>query len=75
MGSISIKTNLNFQQLLEAVKQLTPAEKMKLNEAIWDEHMPIPEEHKTIVLNRMKKAKENPERLIDWDIASGSLTP
>lgn len=75
MNSISIKTNLNFQQLLEAVKQLTPAEKMKLNEAIWEEDMPIPEEHKTLVLNRIKKAKDNPKRLLDWDIASDSLIP
>ena len=75
MNSISIKTNLNFQQLLQAVKQLTPAEKMKLNEAIWEEDMPIPEEHKTLVLNRIKLAKENPKRLLDWDIASDSLIP
>lgn len=27
----------------------------------------IPEEHKKIVLERMKKSKENPERLLDWD--------
>ncbi len=27
----------------------------------------IPEEHKAIVLERMKKAKKNPERLLDWD--------
>ena len=48
---------------------------MKLNEAIWEEDMPIPEEHKTLVLNRIKLAKENPKRLLGRDIASDSLIP
>jgi hypothetical protein len=59
MSSISLQTPLNFQQLLDVVKKLTPAEKMKLNEAIWDENMAIPEEHKTLVLKRIKNAKDN----------------
>ncbi len=31
------------------------------------EDFDIPEEHKKIVMERMKKSKENPERLLDWD--------
>jgi hypothetical protein len=27
----------------------------------------IPTEHKHLVLSRIDKAKENPERLLDWD--------
>ena len=75
MSSISLQTSLDFKQLLDVVKKLTPAEKMKLNEAIWDENMAIPEEHKTLVLKRIKTARENPERMIDWDKASDNLRP
>ncbi len=75
MSSISIQTTINFQQLLDVVKKLTPAEKMKLNEAIWDENMAIPEEHKTLVLKRIKNAKDNPESMIEWDQASHNLRP
>ena len=75
MSSISLQTNLNFKQLLDVVKKLTPAEKMRLNEAIWDENMAIPEEHQTLVLKRMNNAKENPERMTNWDEASGKLRP
>jgi hypothetical protein len=75
MNNIQVQVKLNFQQLLDAVKQLTYSEKLKLNDAIWDESMPIPEEHKNIVNNRMKKAKKNPEHLLDWDTASKTLKP
>jgi molybdopterin-biosynthesis enzyme MoeA-like protein len=27
----------------------------------------IPEEHKEIVIERMKKSEQNPDRLLDWD--------
>lgn len=27
----------------------------------------IPKEHKKIVLDRMKKSKQNPDRLLDWE--------
>lgn len=74
MNTIHLQVNLNFKQLIDTVKQLSPNEKAKLNEAIWDESMPIPDAHKTLVLDRMKKAKKNPKRLLDWDIASKTLT-
>lgn len=28
---------------------------------------PIPEEHKAIVMERIKKSTENPDLLLDWD--------
>ncbi|KOH46372.1 addiction module protein [Sunxiuqinia dokdonensis] len=31
------------------------------------EDMEIPEEHKAIVRERIKKSAQNPERLLDWD--------
>lgn len=58
MNNIQVQVRLNFQQLLDAVRQLSPKEKLKLNDAIWDESMPVPEEHKILVLDRMKKAKK-----------------
>ena len=75
MTNMHFQVHLNFQQLIEVVKQLSPDEKIKLNEIIWDESMSIPEEHKNLVLDRMKKAKKNPKRLLDWDEASKTLNP
>lgn len=31
------------------------------------EDMEIPEEHKALVRERIKKSAQNPERLLDWD--------
>ena len=75
MNTIHLQVNLSFQQLIDTVKQLSLNEKIKLNEAIWDESMPIPEEHKSLVLDRMKKAKKDPERIMNWDDASKTLKP
>ena len=57
----TIKTNLTFQQLLDIIKQLTPEERMRINDAIWDEDMDIPAEHQALVLVRIKNAHKNPE--------------
>ncbi len=73
MNSLQVNVNLNFQQLLEVVKQLSPTEKVKLNEFIWNENFDIPDEHQKIVLNRIKKSKANPSRMLDWDEASKML--
>jgi len=73
MNSIRLNVNLNFQQLLDSIKQLSPKEKLQLNEALWEENMDIPLEHQTLVLDRVKKARENPKRLLNWDEASKKL--
>ncbi len=65
----SININLSFQQLADVVKQLSPAEKLKLNEVIWSENIVIPTEHQKLVLDRMNKAKQKPETMLDWDKA------
>ena len=67
MNSLQLNVNLNFQQLLEVVKQLSPTEKVKLNEFIWNDNFDIPEAHQKIVLSRVKKSKANPSRMLDWD--------
>lgn len=33
----------------------------------------IPNEHQKIVIERIEKSKENPERLLDWDEVSKNL--
>ena len=68
-----ITVNLNFQQLLDFIRQLSPKEKLQLNEVLWEEGMDIPVEHQNLVLERVKGARQNPGRLLDWDEASKKL--
>ncbi|WP_310556078.1 hypothetical protein [Flavobacterium sp.] len=73
METIKLNINLNVNQLLEAVKQLSPKDKLKINDAIWNEEVEIPIEHQKLVLSRVEKARKNPERLLDWDLVSKNL--
>jgi hypothetical protein len=73
METAKINIQINFQQIIEAVKQLSPKEKLKLNEVIWDENTPIPPEHQQLVRERVKEAKKHPETMLDWDEVSKSL--
>ena len=69
MNTVQLNIDLNFQQLVDIVKKLSPSEKLKLNESLWSENIEIPIEQQELVLGRMQKSKENPERLLDWDLA------
>ncbi len=69
MNTVQLNIDLNFQQLVDIVKKLSPSEKLKLNESLWAESMEIPIEQQKLVSDRIKKSKENPERLLDWDSA------
>jgi hypothetical protein len=73
MEAAKINIQINFKQMLEAVKQLTPEERLQLNDAIWDDNTPIPVEHQQLVMERIRKSEENPERLLDWDEVSKKL--
>lgn len=73
--TLDLKINLDFKQLTSIVKQLNSSEKMKLNEAIWDDGMEIPEEHQKLVLQRIKKARQNPNRMLPWGKAIKMLKP
>jgi len=75
MNSLQLKINLSFQQLIDVVKQLSPAEKIKLNDVLWEEGMAVPEDHQKAVLDRIQKSKKNPERMLDWEEASKKLKP
>ena len=73
METIKPNIDLNVNQLIEVVKKLSPKDRLKLNDAIWNDDMAIPIEHQKIVLDRMAKAKANPKRLLDWDEVSKML--
>ncbi|KLT69515.1 addiction module protein [Flavobacterium sp. ABG] len=73
MQTIKLNIDLNVNQLIEAAKQLSPKERLKLNDAIWNEDVFIPVEHQKIVLDRMAKAKSDPERLLNWEEVSKTL--
>ena len=73
--TLDLKINLDFKQLTSIVKQLNSSEKMKLNEAIWDDGMEIPEEHQKLVLQWIKKARQNPNRMLPLDKAIKMLKP
>jgi hypothetical protein len=67
METIKLHIDFTVNQLLEAVKQLSPLDKLKINDAIWSDAMEIPVEHQKLVLERVEKSKANPDRLLDWD--------
>lgn len=69
----AVKIDLNFQQIMEAVKQLSPADKLKLNGVIWQNDVAIPIEHQILVAERIESARKHPELLLDWDEVSKSL--
>ena len=75
MSTIHLNVDLSFQQLLETIKQLSPVEKLQISEVLWDETMEIPLAHQSLVLGRIDAARQNPERLLDWDEASKNLKP
>ena len=75
MENLHVNINLSIQQLVDVVKQLSPDEKLILNEAIWNEGMEIPQEHQKLVMDRIKNARQNPDRMLDWDEASKKLKP
>jgi hypothetical protein len=75
MEATQLKIKLNFKQLTSIVKQLNASEKMKLNEAIWDEKMEIPIEHQRLVMERIRKAKQDPTRMLNWEKAIKQLKP
>jgi len=74
MNTIQLNINLTFNQLLEAVKQLSPNEKLMLNNVIWDESMEILLEQQALVLQRKQDSQENPDNMLDWKSASKTLT-
>lgn len=68
-----IAIELSLRQLMDAVKQLSPAEKLELNEMIWKDDVAIPMEHQTLVNERINRSKANPETIQDWETSIKKL--
>jgi len=75
MSSLHLNVNFSFQQLVDVVKQLSPSEKLKLSDVIWNESIDIPVEHQKLVSERVKESKKNPKRMLDWETASKGMKP
>ena len=68
-----VAVQLSLEQLMEAVKQLSPSEKLALNEMIWKDDMSIPMAHQDLVNERIERARANSIEPLDWDEASKRL--
>ncbi len=66
MEAAKINIQVNFEQIIDAVKQLSPAEKLELRDLIWEDDIDIPVETQKIVLDRIKYAREHPETMQDF---------
>jgi len=75
MIAAKINIQVDFQQIVEAVKQLSPKEKLELSDLIWEDDIEIPIETQKLVLSRIEYARKHPETMLDWDEASKTLIP
>lgn len=69
--NIYLNIPINFNQLIEIIQQLSPQEKLQLSGVLWDEtdekDVEIPEEHKQIVRQRLKRMERQPESCLGWE--------
>lgn len=66
--NINLNIPINFNQVLDIVRQLSPKDKLRLKNILENEKpADIPEEHKNIVRQRMKASSANPSRILNWD--------
>jgi hypothetical protein len=73
MEAAKINIQVNFNQIVEAVKQMTPEERLIWNDVIRNEDTPIPVEHQQLVMKRVIEARKYPETMLDWDEVSKEL--
>lgn len=73
MKAAKINIEINFKQIPEAVRQLSPADKLKLNDVFGAEDGAIPIECQLLVAGRIKKARLHPETMLYWDEISKRL--
>jgi hypothetical protein len=68
---VQLNVPLSFRQVVDIVKQLSPSEKQQLGEVLWAEQSAddfvVPEEHKQIVRERIKKYENIPDSYLSWD--------
>jgi DNA polymerase IIIc chi subunit len=69
--NIQINIPLTFKQVVDIVKQLSPSDKQKLSNVLTSEQniddIVIPEEHKQIVRDRIKKYKNSQGYYLSWN--------
>jgi hypothetical protein len=73
MSQVHLDICLNFDQVLEAARQLTPQEKTKLSALILVDEYQIPITTQNEVLARIEASKKNPQVLLDWDEVNKQL--
>jgi hypothetical protein len=75
---IQFKAPLSFQQIIDIVMSLSPAEKQQLRDALWNDRdiddMEIPEEHKQIVRERIVKYENSPDSYLSWNDIERKMT-
>jgi len=68
---VQLNIPLNFNQVVNLVRQLSPSEKQQLSDVLWTEQniddTIIPEEHKQIVRERIKKYENIPGSYLSWN--------
>lgn len=66
-----LNINIGLQEIVDLVKQLPTEEKGQLFHLLEEEKYVnnIPEEHKTLVRERIKKSNENPKRMVDEKVS------
>ena len=70
---IPSNAQISFPELVANVKTLSVTEKQLLTEVLWDDNMPVLEEHQRIVKERMKKSNRQPDRMLNWESVSKSI--
>jgi hypothetical protein len=73
MSQVHLDIRLNFEQVLEAARQLTPQEKTRLSALILVDEYQIPIATQNEVLERIEVSKKNPQVLLDWDEVNKQL--
>lgn len=75
---IQLNVPLSFKQVIDIVKQLSSFEKQQLSEYLQTEQCAsdsiIPEEHKQIVRQRIKKYENQPASYLSWDDIEHKMT-
>lgn len=68
---VQLNIPLSFKQVVDIVKQLSPSEKQQLSEVLRTEQniddIVIPEEHKQIVRERIKKYEKSSGSYLSWN--------
>lgn len=67
-----IKQEASERETPQPIKGLLQ-ERLMMNDVLWDESMKISTQHQALVLGRIQKAKNNPDRLMNWDKVSKKL--